>query len=186
MKGIVFEKRKTKEQKKTKRNYDAILFGHNRIGFNILKSLKKIKKSYLVVDFNPDTVADLTKNRVPNIYGDGFDSDFLEDLPLDKLKLAISTIPDFETNMLLVEKLKYANEKTIVIVRASRIKDALELYKQGADYVLTSHFLGGEYLSRMVATEKFDHKKYQKEKVKHIKSLKDIQKKLFGTERKDD
>ena len=116
--------------------------------------------------------------RIPTLYGDVSDSEFLRELPVDKLQLAISTIPDFETNLVLIETLKLINPKTIVVVRADQIKDALNLYKKGADYVLTPHFLGGEYLSKMIAKFKTSEKKgYEFEKDKHIKMLKDIMRK---------
>lgn len=170
----IFEKKKIKESKKVSHKYEAILFGYNRIGFNILRSLKKIRKKYLVVDFNPDVIDNLTKFRIPCLYGDAYDADFLEDLPLDKIKLVVSTIPDLESNLLLINMIRLVNPDCIIIVRSHQIKDALELYEKGANYVLTPHFLGGEYVSKMIGDFKIDDKKYVKEKQKHIKLLKEI------------
>lgn len=173
----IFTFLKSKKSKKRKRSiekYDAILFGYNRIGFGILNSLKKIKKKYLVVDFNPDTIANLTKWRIPSLYGDIDDPDFLDELPLEKISMAVSTIPDFETNLLLIESIREINEKAIIIARAHQIKDALELYKKGANYVLTPHFLGGEHVSRLIKGIKTKRKGYRDEAEKHIKSLKKI------------
>jgi len=167
----VFERKHIKERRKVRRNYDAILFGYNRIGFGILSALKRIKKKYLVVDFNPDTISDLSKLRIPCLYGDVDDLELLDELPLDKIQLAVSTIPDFETNLLLVENIRVINPDVIIIVRAHQIKDALELYKKGANYVLTPHFLGGEYVSKMIGNLKTSEKGYKQEKEKHIKAL---------------
>ena len=65
------------------------------------------------------------------------------------------------------------NKKAIVIVRAHSINDALELYKKGASYVLTPHFLGGEYVARMLSIINTDEKGYEEEKERHIKMLKE-------------
>ena len=105
------------------------------------------------------------------MYGDVDDDSLLRELPLKNLKLAISTIPDFETNELLIETIKTENPKTIIIVRAHTIEDSMELYKKGADYVLTPHFLGGEYLAKMLREIKTDEEGYKKEREKHIKML---------------
>ena len=172
-----FERKKIKKHKKLNKKYDAILFGYNRIGFSILRSLKKIKKDYLVVDFNPDTISNLNRFRIPCLYGDIDDVDLLRDLPLDKIELAVSTIPDYETNFLLIESIRLVNPDAIIIVRAHQIKDALELYKKGATYVLTPHFLGGEYVAKMITDLKTKEKKYTGEKKKHVKMLLDILKK---------
>ncbi len=171
---FMFERKRTKKLRREKIKYSAILFGYNRIGFGILKSLKMIKKKYLVVDFDPDTIETLTKFRIPCLYGDAFDSEFLEELELDKIELAVSTIPDFETNLLLIEEIRNVNPDAIVIVRAHQINEALDLYKKGASYVLTPHFLGGEYVSKMIKELKLKDEKYADEREKHIKDLNEI------------
>lgn len=176
-KKISFFERKNikKERKNLEKNYDSILFGYNRIGFRILNSLQKIKKNYLVVDFNPDTIATLKKLEIPCLYGDVYDPDLLEELPLEKIRIAVSTIPDFETNQLLIEEIRRVNKNAIIIVRAHQIEEALKLYKKGADYVLTPHFLGGEYVSNMIVEEKTDKSAYKSEREKHIKMLKEFE-----------
>lgn len=168
----IFERNGVKEKRRIKKKYNAVLFGYNRIGFSILRSLKKIKKNYLVVDYNPDTINNLTKWRIPCLYGDVDDTELLKELPLEKIELAVSTMPDLETNILLLENVRNVNKDAIIILRAHQISDALELYERGANYVLTPHFLGGEYLAKMIKDIKIDDKKYTKEKQDHIKMLK--------------
>ncbi len=167
----LFERNGIKRERRIRKHYDAILFGYNRIGFDMLRAFKKIKKKYLVVDFNPDTIADLSKMRIPCLYGDVYDPDLLDELPLDKIELAVSTVPDYETNVLLVDSIRTINPSAIIIARAHLIKDALDLYKRGASYVLTPHFLGGEYLAKMVGELKLKDNAYADERKKHIKML---------------
>jgi Kef-type K+ transport system membrane component KefB/voltage-gated potassium channel Kch len=170
----IFERKEVRKKPKIIKKYDAVLFGYNRIGFSILRKLKKIKKRYLVVDFNPDVISTLSKFRVPCIYGDAYDSDFLDELSLEKIKLMASTIPDFEINMLLVDSIRAVNSDAIIIVRANEVKEAFELYKKGASYVLTPYFLGGEYVAKMIEHFEIDKKDYKKEKEKHMKMLAEI------------
>lgn len=170
----IFEKKKIKREAKIKKKYDTILFGYNRIGFSILNSLKKMNRKYLVIDFNPETIQDLRKFQIPAIYGDVYDMDFLEELPLESIELVISTIPELETNKLLIETLKEYNKKAVIILRAHTIEDALKLYDVGANYVLTPHFLGGEYVAKMIKHSKSGDEDYKDEKKKHVKMLKDI------------
>ena len=174
---FVFEKKNIKKERNIKKQYDAVLFGYNRIGFSILNSFKEIKKNYLVVDYNPDTISNLLKFKIPCIYGDIDDAELLNELSLNKIQLAVSTIPDFETNFLLIENIRLVNPNAIIIVRAHQIKDALELYKKGASYVLTPHFLGGEYVAKMIREDKINLKGYEEEKQKHMKMLLDMLKK---------
>jgi Kef-type K+ transport system membrane component KefB/voltage-gated potassium channel Kch len=176
----LFEKKKFKKEKRKRNSYSAILFGYNRVGFSILNSLKKIGKRYLVVDFNPDTITNLNKFKIPCLYGDVDDPELLNELPLEKIEIAVSTVPDFDTNFLLIESIRMVNPNAIIVVRASSIQDALELYHKGANYVLTPHFLGGAYVSDLIRHLKTSEKGYDKEREKHIKMLKEIKEKTRG------
>ncbi len=167
----IFERKNIRKGKVLNKEYYAILFGYNRIGFSILNSLKRAKKKCLVVDFNPDTIYDLSKLGIPSLYGDVDDIDLLKELPLNKIKLAVSTVPECEVNSVLIHTIRKVNKDAIIIARAHSVSDALELYRKGASYVLTPHFLGGEYVSKMIKDLKIDEKKYEKEKEKHLKML---------------
>ena len=177
----IFEKKKEKKEKKFKKSYETILFGYNRTGFSILKSLKKAKKDYVVVDFNPDIINTLRKYRIPCLYGDAYDPEFLDELHLNKVKMVISTIPDFETDTLLVESVREVNPNTLIITRANHIDQALVLYEKGADYVLIPYSLGGDYLANMIDIFKNDQDAYKEEKQRQIKLLEE-RKKILGHE----
>jgi Trk K+ transport system NAD-binding subunit len=166
-KGIKIDEHTLLQQKK----YDIILFGHNRLGYDILEALKKLKKNYLVIDYNPETVASLTKNNVSCVYGDASDPEFLDDLDMKKVKMIISTVPDFETNRLLISDLRCHNKKTISIVVSHQIDEALKLYELGATYVIMPHFLGGHHTSTMIQEYGLDVRKFIKEKIAHVKHL---------------
>jgi voltage-gated potassium channel Kch len=93
------------------------------------------------------------------------------------MKIGVSTVPDFETNSLLIREIRAANSKAIIIVRAHTIDEALDLYSLGANYVLTPHFLGGAYVSKMIRDLKTSTKGYKEEREKHLKMLKEMKEK---------
>ncbi|OGC51451.1 hypothetical protein A2982_02695 [candidate division WWE3 bacterium RIFCSPLOWO2_01_FULL_39_13] len=153
------------------RNYDVILFGYNRIGFDFVSIFKELKVEYLVVDFNPVVIEQLENQGVLCRYGDAGDVDLLEELNLIDVKMIVSTIPDFETNDFILEIVRKDKLKAIVLVVAHNIYDAKRLYKSGADYVIMPHFLGGKYASNMVMRYKFDRMKFEHEKENQLKTL---------------
>ncbi len=155
------------------KNYEAILCGYNRIGFSILKTLKKMRKGILVVDFNPEVARHLSAQGIPSIYGDVGDIEVLERLNFRKAKIVISTVPAKSDNLLLIDFAKKQNNKITIFATASQIQEALELYDAGADYVVMPHFLGGNYVSVLI--EKFDDgmNKILQHKLQHIKELKE-------------
>jgi Kef-type K+ transport system membrane component KefB/Trk K+ transport system NAD-binding subunit len=152
--------------------YDIILFGYNRIGFDILETLKKIKKQVLLIDFDPEVIANLSKEGYDCRYGDANDSELLNELNLSKAKMIISTIPLIDTNLLLINKVRRQNKKAIVAVVSHQIDEAILLYEAGATYVLMPHFLGGKHFSTLIEKNKLSVNKFLKEKIKHIEHLK--------------
>lgn len=157
-------------QKKAE-NYDCILFGCNRIGHDILRALNKTGSKYMVVDHNPFKIKDFENKRIETMYGDSGDSNFLEELPLEKTKMVVSTIPELSTNLLILEKLKKVNKKAISILVSYNAEDAMKLYEEGASYVIIPHFLGGHYIATMIETHGTNLDKFLKEKLNHIKYL---------------
>jgi len=156
----------------TEGSYDIILFGYNRIGFDILESLKKIKKKFLIVDYDPDVIINLSKDGFHCKYGDANDSELLNELNFSKVKMVISTIPVIDTNLLLINKIKDENKKTIITVVSHQIDDAMKLYDEGATYVIMPHFLGGKHISTMIEKNKLNINLFIKEKVIHLEHLK--------------
>lgn len=169
----IFERKKIKDREIPKKNYNYILLGYNRIGFSIIKAFSKITKNFLVVDYNPNVVKDLKKFRINAVYGDVDDSDFLEELLIHKASVIVSTIPEKETNQLILDVLKRKKSKPIVILTGRQINDAFDLYKSGADYVILPHFLGGEYTSRLIQEAKNNRKLYEREKTSELERLKE-------------
>ncbi len=180
-KGLtIFEKKGKKIDGKNKHKhtkYNIILFGYNRIGFDILESLKKIKSKFLVVDYDPEVISKLTKKKYTCMYGDANDFELLNDLNLSTTKMVISTIPLLETNLLLINKVREENKKAIILVVSHQIDEAMRLYEEGATYVLMPHFLGGKQFSMMIENHKLSTSKFLKEKILHLEHL-DYRKKL--------
>lgn len=169
----VFEKKKIKENKVKEKEYDCILFGENRIGFSIMKTFTNLRKNYLIVDFNPERVKKLVSRGIKCIYGDVSNTEFLDSLRIDKIKLVVSTIPDAETNLMLIHKIREKNKNSVIIATARQISETFELYKAGADYVILPHFLGGEYTARIIEKAGTNKRVYLEEKKKQIKDLKE-------------
>ena len=180
----IFERKNTEIEELSyhnkKEKYEVILFGYNRTGYSLVGKLQKMKKKLLVVDFNPDIIKRLAKENIHCKYGDASDTELLDELPLNKAHMVISTIIDTEVNLQLVNKINEINKKVIIIIKANQIDEALELYDAGANYVILPHFLGGEHASLLIEKYRGNIGKFLKVKLNHIEELK--KRKEFGHE----
>jgi Kef-type K+ transport system membrane component KefB len=150
------------------KGYDVVICGYNRIGYSIVRKLQEMRKSFIVLDFNPDVITQLKRQRIPCMYGDVGDIELLRQVKLSQAKVVVSTVPSVYDNELILKETR--REKSIVIVTANQIKDALHLYDAGASYVILPHFLGGEHVALLL--EKFkDTTSILQYKFSHIREL---------------
>lgn len=159
---------KTRDKKVETKSYKYLLLGYNRIGFSIIKSFDKITDDYLVVDYDPKVIETLQSNNINCIYGDVEDLDILENINISKSKVVVSTIPEMEVGKLILRSAKKKRTSPVVILTERQIDDALELYAAGADYVILPHFLGGEYMAKLIERATDNKSIYEIERKKDI------------------
>ncbi|MFH1854852.1 MAG: cation:proton antiporter [bacterium] len=170
----IFERKGGKIMKLTRVPLDKpeiVLFGFNRIGGEVIKSIEKISDNVLIVDYNPDVVRELSDKGYHSVYGDASDSELLSEIDFSNTKLVVSTIHEFETNALLVDKAIKQNQNSLVIVNSENIEDAIKLYDRGAVYVILPHLIGGHHVASIIEKHGFDKEKFHKEKKSHIEYL---------------
>lgn len=172
----IFERKKPKKEQDILASYEVVLFGCNRVGYDFLRLFKKLGQSFLVVDFDPDVISDLTKEGINSRYGDAEDADFIDDLNLKESKMVISTIPDFDANLFLVTKIKSESENTAVILISYSIDEALKLYEKGANYIILPHFTGGHFAAMIAAKHWLHIDRFKHERDKQIEYLKERKK----------
>lgn len=135
-----------------RKHYPIILMGAHRLGRAVLRSLPK--KDVLVIDFDPEVIHHLMKEKFHTTYGDLSDEDVLEQISASGASLVISTAPDAEDTSLLIHHLQQAKKKPYLIVRAENDREAHLFYQLGADYVLLPHLTSGLTLGQVLANSK--------------------------------
>ena len=174
------EKKNTLHEISSISSYDVILFGYNRVGFDVVEKFKQMDIRFLVIDHDPESIKLLNQTKIANLYGDAEDGDFLDELPLNQAKMIVSTIPDYDVNYFLITKIKEHNKEALTLVVAHSIQHAFNLYEMGVDYVIMPHFLGGEYASNLIFDNRFNSELFGIERDKHISEL--IRRKKLGHE----
>lgn len=166
----IFEKRRTHEADVSAFDFkkQIILIGFHRTGRSLAHNLKK--DDLLVVDFDPSNIAYLERMGFAHIFGDITDEEVFDAANCAKAKMVISTSPDHEDNLILINKLKKLRRRPKVVVRAETEEQATMLYENGVDYVLLPHLSSGHALGEAIAKDS-KHTILKKLKEKDLKVL---------------
>ncbi len=148
-----------------------VIVGAHRLGSLLVQRLHKQKDvQFIIIDFNPDVVSHYRSLGIAAVCGDISDPYIQEIANLSSAKLVISTIPDFHDTMSLVEAIVSLKRKPKLIVAANDESEALDLYHQGANYVLLPHFVGGVHLADIIRSHS-DSTSLRKLRDKHLETL---------------
>ncbi|GAB4285286.1 MAG: cation:proton antiporter [Candidatus Dojkabacteria bacterium] len=148
-----FEKKNNKESFELglgKLSNHIVLVGAHRMGEAILENFKNEKDRILIIDFNPEVVKKLKEEGYSAIFGDIIEQDIVEVANLDEAEIIISTVPNLEDNIILVQKIKTVNPSVEVIVSADRPENKELLIEAGADMIIEPYNLAGRMLSNLI------------------------------------
>ncbi len=150
----IFERKKVAERDSPDPGAKSILLiGCHRTGQSIALHLPK--KDLLIVDFDPEVVRELERRGFSHVFGDIADPDIASRIPLESMKIVISTSPSMEDNLLVLSLFSgiSAKARPRIILRAEDDEGARALYRRGADYVLFPNFTAGQYLGKTIAID---------------------------------
>ena len=155
----------------SKSDKEILMIGSHRMGGAIMEELLHKRDKLLVVDYNPDVINFLMEKKIACVYGDITSPELLDKIDVKKLKLVISTIPDYESSSYLLKKIKKINPKVKVIVTGSRISETLKLYEKGVDYVMMPKVVAGQELANIIHAKSPDLKKAKRRHLKHLNGI---------------
>ena len=145
-----------------------MLIGYQKGGLEFIKVFEKLHKKFVVIDYDPDAIDILEARKVNYLYGDTTDIELLEEAGIDRAKLIVCTVGDFDTNSFLVGLLEKVNPQAVVIGRAESVTDAEKLYELGASYVMMPHFIGSEKISSFIRRKGINKAEFRKYREKSL------------------
>ncbi len=133
---------------------DVVFLGFFRDASSILheferrgrRQARSLVDDILVVDLNPNVMAGLSRRGVACVYGDISNPETLVHAHIAQARLVVSTITDDvlrgTTNLRLLRHVRSVAPKAAVVLASAHIDHALELYREGADWVFISRLHG--------------------------------------------
>lgn len=167
----LFERKKAQGEPRPEAGYELVLFGYQRGGHEFINLFKKLKKKYVVIDYDPEVIDIIERRKINYLYGDASDTELLEEAEINRAKLVVSTIPDFDINASLLDYLRHKNPGVISIMHADDPLEAAKLYEAGATYVILPHYIGSEQVSAFIAKSGLSKAAFNKQRKKHLDYL---------------
>ncbi|MEX1153926.1 cation:proton antiporter, partial [Parvibaculum sp.] len=128
---------------KSAARYDIILFGLGRYGRSLYAGFRERGLSVLGVDFDPDVIRDWGHSGANVMYGDLFDPDMHESLPLGAARYVIIAVPPHEIGIThqdprvaLVEEIRGRGFAGHIAAIARNDADGVMLKSKGVDTTL--------------------------------------------------
>ena len=132
---------------------DIVVFGLGRYGARLMRQLRQAGIEVLGVDFDPEIVRQLRRQRLPVRFGDGEDPGFLESLPLPDARWVVTTFPQWDSNRAFLHALGEAGFKGRI---AGVVRDDIHgaaLGAAGVERVLNPFNDAADYAARAFAAE---------------------------------
>ena len=166
-----FERKKIEGEQLPTQNNELVLFGYQRGGHEFINLFKKLKKKYVVIDYDPEVIDIIEHRKINYLYGDATDTELLEEAGLGHAKLVVSTIPDFEINQFLLGWLGHKNPRAVAIMHTDDPLEAAKLYEAGASYVILPHYIGSEQISNFIGKSGLAKSAFTKQRKRHLDYL---------------
>ncbi len=164
----LFEKEVAYREKRSTTTYQLVLLGYHHGGHEFIKTFKELGKKYLVIDYDPNIIEILERQKINYLYGDIADMELLKEARIDKSQLIVSTIIDHDVNKFIVTTMEKLNPTAVVICHADSAQEATELYDLGASYVMMPHYIGNEKVSAFIKHSGLKKDEFKKQREKHL------------------
>lgn len=167
----VFERKQIKPDGGKAPSYKLVLFGYHRGGHEFVNTFRDMRKSYIVVDYDPEVIDTLERQHIHHVYGDATDYELLEEIGINKAEMVVSILPGHTTNRELLKYYLSKNPDGIFICHANDYDTAADLYEHGASYVMLPHFIGSEKMSAFIRKNGSDKAAFDTYRKNHIITL---------------
>ncbi len=128
-----------------------VLVGCDRTGNTLANYFLQKKLPFTVIDYNPEIISSLNKRNMSTIFVDVSDVETLSSAGIENASLLISTAPQLEDNLTLLEYLGTHAQKVPSVIVSRTSREADNLYKAGASYVVIPEQVTGDHLKHMIA-----------------------------------
>ena len=131
-------------------NQHFIICGYGRVGRRVAAELRRLRKPYVVVDFNEGALAAAREAGELLIDGSGTEDENLEAAGLDRARGLIVASDDDADNLYITLSARNARPDLLIVARASDEDATKKLKLAGADRVVEPYLAAGRVMANLI------------------------------------
>ncbi len=163
--------------------FQILFFGYYDLGKEFFSKMEVLGKKPLVIENDQANIHLLKQENIPYLYGSVSNPYFLERMDFSNAEIVVSSLVDVGESKMIIKTIKEKNPSSAIIVTAKSLKNSLELYDAGADYVIYPSYLNEQNVSVLLEDYTSDVNKIITKKINDLNRLKMRQEKLKESER---
>jgi len=176
-----FMQKEFKEPKIDLLDYNVIFFGYYELSQEMFKKLQDLGKKILVIENDPVNIKLLRTDNIPYLYGSVTNPYFLSKFDFSMVNLVVSSLMDEDDTKSIIKYIKSDNPSSTIIVTAKNVRNSLELYETGADYVIYPSYVNEQHVSILLEDYAKDINNVLTKKLKDIDRFNEMKKKRENT-----
>ncbi|AHB14290.1 MULTISPECIES: cation:proton antiporter [Dehalococcoides] len=126
----------------------AVICSQGGVAKTLTRVMNRRNFPFLVIDLDPQTIAELRRQKAPAIYGDAANPEILRFARLEKARLLICAMPGFADTEQVVKNARKINARLDIVARVTSDTQAAKLKQMGVSEVVQPEFEVGLELSR--------------------------------------
>ncbi len=131
----------------------VILAGYGRIGQSIAQGLQDADIPYIIIDIDPERIAEARSSSRPRIYGDASNPHVLSHCDLTNARMLVVTFPDPIALVTTIKTALQINPKLSIVARVHRTREADLLKAMGVVELVNPEYEASlQFLRRVLAT----------------------------------
>jgi CPA2 family monovalent cation:H+ antiporter-2 len=130
----------------------VVVAGYGRIGRNVAQGLQDARVPFIVIEIDPERIAELRQSGRPRIYGDASNAHVLSQAGLNKTRTLVVTFPDPLASVNTVRSALEINPALKIVARAHRTREAEMLKSMGVEELISPEYEASlKFLERTLA-----------------------------------
>ena len=118
----------------------VIIAGYGRIGRNVAQGLQDAGVPFIVIEIDPERIAELRQSGKPRIYGDASNVHVLSRAGLNKARTLVVTFPDPLAAVNTVRAALGINPNLKIVARVHRTREADLLKSMGVEHLVSPEY----------------------------------------------